>query len=155
MSKKTIEIYFTNIEHFLKQAKDFDYVDVKHKFIDKAVIEAKNLQQALAELRRMNVTHIWVDWRELFRLSTSYGFPASLSAELVERARANRPAGMKLFDLLGLRVASEIERLRPTTAPAEATWWETWPLVTVYALPWAPTTAPTTSPAAAPSAPVR
>lgn len=112
-------------------------------------------EQALAELRRMNVTHIWVDWRELFRLGTSYGFPASLSAELVERARANRPAGMKLFDLLGLRVASEIERTSPTTAPADATWWETWPLVTVYALPWAPTTAPAISPADAPSAPVR
>lgn len=38
-------------------------------------------RQILAALQQSGITHLYVNWREIVRLATTYGYPASLSAE--------------------------------------------------------------------------
>ncbi len=102
-------------------------------------------QDALDEIHRMGVTHIWVDWWEILRLANTYGFPPSLSKELIERRKDDRPAGLAVFEKLSLRITKQIELPQPTTVPTTQPQRRPWPWVSVYALPWAPTTKPTTS----------
>jgi hypothetical protein len=89
--------------------------------------------EVLRRLRELGITHIWVDWSEVWRLATTYGYPAAISAELFDRRRDGRPAGLDVLDEmvpLGLRRLGE-----PTSGPATAPAGDAWPRITIYALP--------------------
>ena len=97
--------------------------------------------EVLAELRRMGVTHVWVHWLEIWRLAGTYGYPASLSAELWGRLRDGKPPALQVLERLpgGARVVEELNWPR-RPRPAPETWrpfrFPThWPLATLYALP--------------------
>jgi hypothetical protein len=77
----------------------------------------------LAQLRRDGITHLWFNWSEISRLAVTYGFPASLSAELLDRWRDGRPPSLPILrqlQALGMTVAEQIEIPSPATAPASA-----------------------------------
>ncbi len=87
---------------------------------------------ARSQLGEMGVTHVWVGWREILRLARSYGYPASLSAEVVDRRRDSRPPALAVLETLG---AVEIAQLSPHTLPSATAPANTWPWVTLFALP--------------------
>jgi len=92
-----------------------------------------------AELRGEGITHVWVDWYEIARLAGTYGYPASLRSDLLQRARTGGPFGSAVFEWLGLTVVKHLMPPAPTTEPGPA-----------------PTSGPTTKPASAPTtAPLR
>lgn len=113
--------------------------------------------QIARRLREMGVTHILVNWQELWRLAPTYGYPASLSAGLYDQWRTGRQGRIEVLDALtateGLRV---VQQRWPGGAPASAPGptpapdppWDPfympqhWPVTTLYALPWAPATRP-------------
>ncbi len=100
-------------------------------------------EQVLARLEQMGITHIWVNWAEIHRLRTTYGYPAPLSpagpTTLATTGPATRPAPSTnpslpvLEDLrpLGLR---EVHRIHN---PQNGL-----PIVSIYALPGVPTEGP-------------
>jgi hypothetical protein len=113
--------------------------------------------EMIAELHRMGVTHLWVDWLEILRLSQTYGYPSVLSDGLVDRLSAGLPPSIPLLELLqqeGLRVYQELDlptlsaASEPTTATAPASQTATspasqpvrGPVITIYALPDIPPT---------------
>jgi hypothetical protein len=50
------------------------------------------------QLRRRGITHILVDWLEVWRLAESYGYPAALVGDMLPRLRdGRRPAGRHGF----------------------------------------------------------
>jgi len=91
--------------------------------------------QIRAELRGEGITHVWVDWYEIARLAGTYGYPASLRSDLLQRARTGGPFGSAVFEWLGLTVVKHLMPPAPTTEPGPA-----------------PTSGPTTTPASAPAA---
>jgi hypothetical protein len=113
--------------------------------------------QIMERLRQMGVTHIWVNWGEIWRLAGTYGFPRSLSAELYDRWQSGRPPGLKIFDQLGELGLSQwsgppamdvqpattpvvTATTMPATLPASRKWDpfqppRHWPATTVYVLP--------------------
>jgi hypothetical protein len=119
----------------------------------------------LEVLRALGITHIVVNWYECWRLAGSYGYPAALSADLFGCWQARRGPGLKVLEDLqaaGMRKLADEEefpaRLRRDPARGEVTW----PVLTIYAMPWAPiATQPASGPAsrtsqpAAPSGPGR
>jgi len=54
-------------------------------------------KQILQRLRDRGITHVWVDWAEIWRLAGSYGFDAELSEELLERFAANQPPDLAVL----------------------------------------------------------
>lgn len=140
-----------------------------------AKLEAEGLTgpQMIRRLREMGVTHVWVSWEELWRLSHTYGCDPVLTAGLFEswQSGEDRPrlsvlddlekAGLvKITDLLG----AGDDALAPQVFPAYQPWQRGrpdakvlyWPKATLYAMPgsesigWRPeraTTATAPSPA--------
>lgn len=117
-------------------------------------------EQMLRELRSRGVTHIWVDWQEIWRLANTYGFPAVLSEDLFERRAKNLPPSLGVLEKLeraGLRRIKDIrlpvEPTSPDTRPAAtrpaatAPSHDAWPIASIYALPQgaAPETQPATT----------
>ena len=121
-------------------------------------------REILKRLRGDGVTHLLVNWAEIWRLAATYGFPAELSAELWERSQNGRPPGLQIIDDLGAEIVFELDRPKPTTQsdsqpaanqsaeepkPKPPTKWKPfeyprhWPIVTVYRLP--PQTPPSDS----------
>ncbi len=107
--------------------------------------------EIMARLKEMGVTHIVVNWAEMWRLAHSYGYPAELTEGMFDSLR---PAAMPQ-----LRVLAQLEPLglirqlnegkfpiRSKSAPTEEPL--IWPQASVYILPWAPQ--PTTQPATQP-----
>jgi len=104
-------------------------------------------KQVLAELRGRGVTHLWVNWSEIARLARTYGYPASLGAEVYRRWEAKQPPGLEILErmeALGLRridvsppAATSQAETAPATRPAfdaqgrSASWYEP----ALYALP--------------------
>lgn len=121
--------------------------------LDELIRAGLGPSQIVARLRGEGITHLWFDWYEIQRLAMTYGFPASLSAELLERARGGEPPSLPIIRELaavGMTRTEEIE-LPPATAPASApatapsapsTAPVPWPVVTIYALPAAPPAPP-------------
>lgn len=113
-------------------------------------------EQILADLRSRGVTHIVVSWYEIWRLASSYGYHASLSAELFDQWQAGGQPDLGVLRQLlplGVRKVADVDAFYATLR------WDTekrrlqWPLMTIYAMPWAPVTArPAASPAPAPAA---
>jgi hypothetical protein len=93
-------------------------------------------EQILQSLRAQGVTHLLVHWQEIWRLAGTYGFPASLSAELYDRWQQGLPpslAVLRELEAQGMTVVAHVKQgaqLEPV-----------------------PTTAPTSEPATAPAAP--
>jgi hypothetical protein len=121
-------------------------------------------QQLVEALRRRSITHLWVDWSEIWRLASTYGYPAQLSAGLFDRAEAGRPPGLDVLDRLKAAGMREVTSVRPASKPAKApatsradddavsepsrpiattrpttrpwlTWPADWPVATLYELP--------------------
>ena len=112
--------------------------------------------QMLQELRSLGITHILVNWPQVWRLASTSGYPASLSAELYDRRQEGQRPGLKVLESLksvGLRKDEEGGGRGPTTssapssaaatAPAGRQGWRPWnfpphwPVFTIYSLPWA------------------
>ena len=113
-------------------------------------------EKLIAELRAMGITHVWVDWREIWRLAATYGYPAVLSRELHDRWQAMREPGLAALDQLA-ELGAESRQLhlrfraatqpasQPATAPAPkppeskqldpSGFPRHWPTITIYALP--------------------
>lgn len=63
-------------------------------------------EQIFAELRGLGVKYLWVNWREVYRLADTYGYPASLGAEVHRRWEAKQAPGLEVLErleALGLR----------------------------------------------------
>ena len=99
-------------------------------------------RQIASKLRGRGITHMFVNWAEIWRLAATYGYPASLSAELYERRQKGRRPGLKVLDDLtdhGLRLLRDIGQYQPTTQPANQTkdWLPfefppNWPIISIY-----------------------
>ncbi len=104
--------------------------------------------EALAKLRAMGVTHIWVDWAEIWRLAGTYGYAPIIADELLARYRAGMPPGLKILDEMQLSGAEPIGMGRPATLPTRPTrpdprWHpfafpQTWPRWVLYRVPAEP-----------------
>jgi 4-amino-4-deoxy-L-arabinose transferase-like glycosyltransferase len=91
--------------------------------LDEMIRQGLSPAAILAQLHRDGITHLWFDWFEIRRLATTYGFPASLSAELPQRWRDDRPPSLPILrelQALGMTVAGQIELPSAATAPASA-----------------------------------
>ena len=75
----------------------------------------KTPQETLRNLRKLGVTHIWVNWDETVRLGVTYGFPAEYLGDLLERRMNEGPIGLPCLDNLGLVL---VRHLQPPIAPA-------------------------------------
>ncbi len=106
-------------------------------------------------LRAMGVTHLLVQWHEIWRLAGTYGFPASLSAELYDRWQQGLPPSLAVLRGLegeGMTVVAHVKRgaeVNPASTSAPATGPATLPAEAAEqtAIRW-PTTWPTSAPAA-------
>ena len=113
--------------------------------------------QILQWLRRQRVTHLWVDWTEIWRLARTYGYPAALSAELFARRQRNERPGLAVLDQLvelGVRPTDLAGEFQPPLRWRQDAQPPSWPRITVYTMPWAPpppATAPASAPATAPA----
>jgi hypothetical protein len=106
--------------------------------------------ELLRRLRAAGVTHIWVNWPEIWRLAATYGFPPQLTSGLWPAAQAGRPPRIDALDparMPGLKSenfyrgaggAITTQPARPAmAAPAR---WEPfdfppgWPMMTLYAI---------------------
>jgi hypothetical protein len=111
--------------------------------------------EALARLRRRGITHLWVSWRELARLATTYGYPEPLAGrDVIDRLKRGQPPRIALLDEFadhGLVTAiTDVElppphrapegpppketASRPVAPPAEPAGKRPWPLATIYTL---------------------
>jgi len=76
-------------------------------------------EQVLADLRSRGVTHLWVNWFEIARLARTYGYPASLGAEIYRRWEAKDPPGLAILERLQALGLREID-LSPPPATSQA-----------------------------------
>jgi len=118
------------------------------------IIESESSPRRMLErLRGLGVTHLWVNWAEVWRLAQTYGYPDVLSGELFERWEKRQRPGLSVldeFEKLGA-VPRDIDPDRPFAA---GVYWKPrakpvpWVAVTVYTLPWAvnPTTSSPSTP---------
>jgi hypothetical protein len=118
--------------------------------------EAAGGPEILRELRRRGITHIFVNWHELWRLAGTYGCPASLSYDLHRCRQVGRPPTLGMLEdlkIAGLREtrreyrSAEVKRWAESADPAQLrtksdpTRWDPfrpppyWPVVSLYALP--------------------
>ena len=75
-------------------------------------------QETLRNLRKLGVTHIWVNWDELARLGVTYGYPAEYLGDLLPRRQNGGPIGLPCLDHLGLVL---VRHIQPPVAPAAST----------------------------------
>jgi len=136
-----------------------------------------------AGLRAAGVTHVWAAWAELWLAAHTVGLEESIGEDLLRRARAGLPPGLAILEHLpdeGARLvrAVYLERdaegrvapvvrqahSQPTTAsgpstspapagPSESGFPADWPVLTIYALPWAPDGGAAATGASAPALP--
>lgn len=112
-------------------------------------------------LKDQGVTHLVVNWYEIWRLGGTYGYSPILTAGLFDCAQHGRQPDLAV--LAGLRaegmVKGEEFRLEPRSAavagsrPAGVGAWRPfyppvdWPVFTIYTFPWTPAEAPASQPA--------
>jgi hypothetical protein len=90
--------------------------------------------ELLEALRRRGITHVWVDWTEIGRLSRTYGYPKALSVEGTSGRRALRGPALAALERLGphgLRIETRTYLREPREMDGPA------PYATIYSLPWA------------------
>ena len=102
---------------------------------------------------------MWVSWDEIRRLALTYGYPAALTSDLLERlGGADVPVlgpvvvepgvtvGADNYERLDLPVVHHIRYPAPRTAPAaeepNADRPPLWPLATIYGIPQNPRPSP-------------
>jgi hypothetical protein len=91
--------------------------------LDEMVRQGLSPAAILERLRKDGITHLWFDWFEIHRLARTYGFPASLSAELLQRDRDDQRPSLPIvrdLEALGMTAVGQIEPSPLTTAPATA-----------------------------------
>ena len=100
-----------------------------------------NSAQVRKVLKQRRVTHIYVNWAEIWRLAGTYGYPKTLSADLWRRLQNGAGPGLGCLDGLsadGWRVAKNVDY--PFAPRPKPTHWDGhnypahWPIATVYAL---------------------
>jgi len=94
--------------------------------------------EIVRRLRTMGITHVWVDWFEMVRLRSTYGYPSALVGDFVERQATGLAVGTTAFETMRLRVVKHVRVdgsiVEPTSGPVRAAPRD-WPRVTVYAVP--------------------
>ena len=109
--------------------------------LDEMITEGLSPADALARLETMGVTHVFIDWFEVLRLTDTYGYPASLSADALA-CREGETAAWRFTRQPALGLLEEMIPLGVTkTAPPDV------PPVpgpetpvghpTIYVMPWA------------------
>jgi hypothetical protein len=91
--------------------------------LDEMIHQGLSPEAILERLHKEGITHLWFDWYEIRRLARTYGFPASLSAELLQRHRDNQPPSLPILrdlEALGMTIAGQLEMPSATTAPTSA-----------------------------------
>ncbi len=85
------------------------------------------------ELRSRGITHIWGNFSEVIRLAMTYGYPRSLSEDVLSRAGSGRRPGMKLLDdLAALNLITEVKNVHLPSQPARRG--DSWPMAAIYTL---------------------
>ena len=90
--------------------------------------------ETVRRLRAMGVTHVWVNWSEMYRLRQTYGYPALLVGDFVARQARGLDVGTTAFERMNLTVVKHIittpdgRDIETTTAPSR-------PTITIYAVP--------------------
>jgi len=102
------------------------------------------------------VTHLYVSWAEIWRLARTYGFPASLSAELFVRQQHGTRPDLGVLDGL-VKLGVRRQDLKQQFA-ARLHWRReaervVWPAATLYTMPWVPTPATAPAPTSQPTTP--
>jgi hypothetical protein len=118
------------------------------QLLDQFIRHGLSVQDILSRLKGLGITHIYVDWSEIFRLASTYGFPASLSEDLLACQAGKAQPRLKILDQLRglgmLELPAESDkpdhRFVPSsgwdkhdlaTQPAQASW----PKASLFALP--------------------
>lgn len=81
-------------------------------------------RETIAALKADGVTHILVNWQEIARLATTYGYPRPYVGNLLQRRREQQAVGNELIESLGLKLVEHVGLPPPpqsTTATAPAT----------------------------------
>jgi hypothetical protein len=94
----------------------------------------KTPQETLRNLRKLDVTHLLINWDEMARLGKTYGFPAEYMGDLLDRRQNGGLIGLPCLDNLGLVLVRHIgppvasaaasqpaSTTSPATAPADPT----------------------------------
>ena len=91
--------------------------------------------EARQALRDRGVTHVWVNWLEVWRLSRTYGFPAALRSDFLRRLDdPTAPASAAVFERLGLIEVDRLENIAPFVSAKRAEAGAPWPGWTLYAV---------------------
>lgn len=122
--------------------------------------EDLSAEEMFSRLRARGVTHILVNWAEIWRLATTYGFDPELSDSLVEawQTDSNEPTlpVVERLEQAGLWRVMEGGRYWPQVPRLAKDKQKplVWPVFTLYAMPWSRTAswrpASTSQPASAP-----
>jgi len=95
-------------------------------------------ERILGKLKELPVTHLVVEWREIWRLASSYGYHASLSAELFERWNRREPPDLQILrelQDLGLQKLGDLYPVQIRLPWGRDETYVEWPQLTLYALP--------------------
>jgi hypothetical protein len=111
--------------------------------------------EAHARLRRRGVTHLWVSWRQVARLATTYCYPEPLAgSDVIDRLKRGEPPRITIIDEFARRrlitAVTDVElppkepaperppppetTTRAVAPPAEPAGKRPWPLATIYTL---------------------
>ena len=104
------------------------------------VRQGREPRQIVQALRGMGVSHLWVDWNEIVRLASTYGYPPELTGDLLLRLRNNQPPQLDILERLrphGLTLLHHVvqtgnENMPTTAATTMPT--EPWPLASIYVI---------------------
>lgn len=102
-------------------------------------------EEVLARLKQMGITHLWVEWLEINRLATTYGYPASLSEGLTGKFHEGSPPALPAIDALMNCGVTEYKTLPMPESFKK--WPKNWPMITIYSLYGQKAPPPTTAPA--------
>ena len=98
------------------------------------------LGKGIDGLHERGITHVWVDWPEVLRLTGTYGYPATLGAEPYRIARENRlarekrPLEIPLLERLKAQGLRHMQDLPPRPSTKTATSRPSRLIVTIYSV---------------------
>ncbi len=113
------------------------------QLLDELVQQGMGGEEILRQLKARGITHIYVDWAELLRLASTYGFPPSLSEDLFVCLEQGAQPNIGVLDQLRqlgikeLSTAAEEPRhsFQPRLPWAPEPTAVTWPRVSLFSLP--------------------
>lgn len=97
-------------------------------------------EETLARLKKMGVTHIWVDWQESWRLACTYGLASPLSEELFQCHRLGQKPAFSAVEKLRPLGLKELPAGETPTFDVRPLWDLSdksirWPVRSLYSLP--------------------